>query len=668
MESSHSVDLEPGELTDDVDNEVDKEQDFTAIDQTETNSADLTTEAIDAPPWQITQSLNSNYYCPHGDQVSRKRRMNGEQPNASVKRSMMEDTIFHEDDAVADDDEAFGCMQSEQGICEIGIVPIVKPEVEFDVIDDLSVYNDIMSDGEDVWSDRNNSDSEYDDEISTLLDEKLDEYRNKKAMNMSDGGIDEDESAFEEREKVVLKARGQDHFEVLPEGWIEVTHNSGMPVYLHKQTRVCTLSKPYFLGPGSARKHEVPITAIACLHYRRELSKEQSGAKDVVEKPQPESDEVVECCGDESKANLPSAKIETVQENTREKSIDFLQLREYCQRLFEFQKITVKRFRTWAGRRKHQKMLKQTQRPTLPLGTKLITCPLPLTYEKEEGGQANPRREFIMNPNGKSFVCILHEYVQHAMRVQPRYAFRELESSGTPYGATVVINDMEYGSGYGSSKKIAKSEAAKATLEILIPQMKGVNTDEKTNNCQQPDLTFFDEVRVEDPRVSELCAKAGQPSPYQILLECLKRNHGMGDTQIKFDMQTLKHQKNEFTLTVGKHVARVVCKNKRDGKQRASQAVLQALHPHIRSWGSLLRLYGKGSCKTLKEKKEEEQKITELQSRATANKPNVAILNKLREEMLKLREKKEVQPIGKFKPKDVEPPSNSGSNLKNVDL
>lgn len=28
-------------------------------------------------------------------------------------------------------------------------------------------------------------------------------------------------------------------------------------------------------------------------------------------------------------------------------------------------------------------------------------------------------------------------------------------------------------------------------------------------------------------------------------------------------------------MTVGKHTATVVCKNKRDGKQRASQAILQ---------------------------------------------------------------------------------------------
>jgi hypothetical protein len=64
----------------------------------------------------------------------------------------------------------------------------------------------------------------------------------------------------------------------------------------------------------------------------------------------------------------------------------------------------------------------------------------------------------------------------------------------------------------------------------------------------------------------------------------------------------------------------------------------QALHPHISSWGSLLRLYGSHSLKTVKEKKQEEQQITLLQSKAAVNAPNHAILNKLREEMLKLRQ------------------------------
>lgn len=76
-----------------------------------------------------------------------------------------------------------------------------------------------------------------------MLDADLpEELKNKKKEN-----------AYEERYKIVLDEKGRNHFEVLPEGWLQATHNSGMPIYLHKSTRVCTMSKPYFLGPGSVR-------------------------------------------------------------------------------------------------------------------------------------------------------------------------------------------------------------------------------------------------------------------------------------------------------------------------------------------------------------------------------------------------------------------------------
>lgn len=54
------------------------------------------------------------------------------------------------------------------------------------------------------------------------------------------------------------------------------------------------------------------------------------------------------------------------------------------------------------------------------------------------------------------------------------------ENAATPYQATVSIKDMQYGVGFGTSKKQAKSEAARATLEILIPQMKSkIEADSK---------------------------------------------------------------------------------------------------------------------------------------------------------------------------------------------
>ena len=43
------------------------------------------------------------------------------------------------------------------------------------------------------------------------------------------------------------------------------------------------------------------------------------------------------------------------------------------------------------------------------------------------------KKEWLLNPNGKSTVCILHEYIQHSLKKQPTYVFEEVESSATPY-------------------------------------------------------------------------------------------------------------------------------------------------------------------------------------------------------------------------------------------
>jgi len=60
----------------------------------------------------------------------------------------------------------------------------------------------------------------------------------------------------------------------LPDGWCEVFHTSGFPLYFHKQTRVVTLSRPYFLGSVSVRHHLIPVASIPCLYMKR-LQEEQ---------------------------------------------------------------------------------------------------------------------------------------------------------------------------------------------------------------------------------------------------------------------------------------------------------------------------------------------------------------------------------------------------------
>uniref|UniRef100_A0A183TBA0 DUF4708 domain-containing protein n=1 Tax=Schistocephalus solidus TaxID=70667 RepID=A0A183TBA0_SCHSO len=56
--------------------------------------------------------------------------------------------------------------------------------------------------------------------------------------------------------------------EILPEGWIKVRHVSGIFVYVHKPTRVVTLSRPYNAGCGNLRHHKIPLFSLPCLAYR----------------------------------------------------------------------------------------------------------------------------------------------------------------------------------------------------------------------------------------------------------------------------------------------------------------------------------------------------------------------------------------------------------------
>ena len=72
-----------------------------------------------------------------------------------------------------------------------------------------------------------------------------------------------------------VKGYWQDkHKHTLPDGWCEVFHTSGFPLYFHKQTRVVTLSRPYFLGSVSVRHHLIPVVSVPCLYMKR-LQEEQ---------------------------------------------------------------------------------------------------------------------------------------------------------------------------------------------------------------------------------------------------------------------------------------------------------------------------------------------------------------------------------------------------------
>ena len=83
------------------------------------------------------------------------------------------------------------------------------------------------------------------------------------------------------------------------------------------------------------------------------------------------------------------------------------------------------------------------------------------------------------------------------------------------------INDLEYGRGTGSSKKVAKAEAAKKTLEMLIPEIRDKLPSLSAGDAEgdAPDLSFFDGILVEDSRVADLCNRCDQTEPLILTID-----------------------------------------------------------------------------------------------------------------------------------------------------
>lgn len=78
------------------------------------------------------------------------------------------------------------------------------------------------------------------------------------------------------------------------------------------------------------QKHQIPLSAVPCLSYQKALQDEINKNKNDVESE-----------AQASGLNLPNARIETVQENLETHSLNSDQLREYCEKRFQFKTIKV---------------------------------------------------------------------------------------------------------------------------------------------------------------------------------------------------------------------------------------------------------------------------------------------------------------------------------------
>lgn len=467
--------------------------------------------------------------------------------------------------------------------------------------------------------------------------------------------------------------------EDLPPGWIMKEYDAGICFYIHEPTNVISTTRPYMLGPGSIKKHKLCANAIPCLDYMRPRNKTLDDARDMnvpsdklltdqnstvninaetKEESETEIQNAVDDLQTKTKAdenstvhinaeakevsqtetlefsNVPdSSKTECRTDSVQKHKENFVTHEEasaYFKKLYRHRTIMIRKFNSWKMKRAfvHKQKCKNKITKNVPAAPEgMIVIKVPKLNSRTNKIEMS---DWTLNPSGKSNVCLLHEYLQRAVKTHPIYVCKELENAKTPYMATIKLNNMQYGSGIGSSKKVAKSEAAKATLEILIPQLKYLwkNDEANTESSKVQDeanYTLFDSVPILDSNVSAYCESLNEVQPFAMLQSCV-------DDRIIQSMETVGNE-NIFTLKVGKYSASVRCASKYEGRQRASQKILQKLHPQVHYLGSLLRLYGNAVMKGIKEKKSgnDEQEATKRKLNDDA--PNIEVLRGLRETM-----------------------------------
>ena len=270
-----------------------------------------------------------------------------------------------------------------------------------DEIDDIESENDISKESGD------DSDSLAEDEVDQMLEEDVPKPSNDDK---------EDIEPQEKLKKLVLEERGQNVFEVLPLGWVSVTHNSGIPLYLHRDTRVVSTSRPYDLGNGSVRKHNIPISAIPCYSYKYySEGNDNSSASNPCsssEKSNSNADNYAESSSENAKSKcpygapnmftrenvspdsttdgaisantfednklkitdssednpnqpvsvptvdtniFPKAQIETIEETLKKTELSPEEVTKYCEKIFVFKELEVAKFKTWKERRAYYK-------------------------------------------------------------------------------------------------------------------------------------------------------------------------------------------------------------------------------------------------------------------------------------------------------------------------
>uniref|UniRef100_A0A915DUP7 Microprocessor complex subunit DGCR8 n=1 Tax=Ditylenchus dipsaci TaxID=166011 RepID=A0A915DUP7_9BILA len=402
-------------------------------------------------------------------------------------------------------------------------------------------------------------------------DEEIDESKNAEEIDelleKAVEGQDNIRKNVRKRLKRVLEYRGTDHFDVLPDGWVEVTHSSGLPVYLHRPSRSCTFARPYFLGPCSVRRHRVPESAIPCYYQKKLLAEadkqsnpennagaseeapteqpQTSGETQLLVGQQPEEEKCPRRSEILDKLKAPVIKVRSAKDILDSQLTDDA-LYEYAKNSFRFRNICVYRFNKWSDARTFYKDKKRnaseqraarsdTSRPGLPGNVQLITVP---SFDQKSKPQ---QRGFYLNPNGKTSISILHEFVQKVLKCTVKYTETETRSCSTPYhciarlkmSSTAGNNHLQQNEALTSASIRQKLMYLKKQYQPPLPNSSQIDGEQEGQCSEQPSTS--DITAKEDDEYITISEGYGNSKKLAKLTAAKKAVESLIPGRIEFD-------------------------------------------------------------------------------------------------------------------------------------
>ncbi|KAI0977753.1 hypothetical protein GJ496_008612 [Pomphorhynchus laevis] len=323
----------------------------------------------------------------------------------------------------------------------------------------------------------------------------------------------------EYREQWVMKGLPAWAHGGLPNGWTKATHGSGLPIYVHSETKTICLSKPYRLGSADLKSHRIPTCAIPCLYYHSICKDNSISSCQSVTSTKEGKYDHNPAGKDSTEFEIP--KPFTISEvatfNVKKgcsnslKAFEFGslsegQLRSYCQRKFDFELISLPYFANFASKCKFlkNKRLKReltdstpqsdlkrskannetlTFLPLVSTRDDTTTCPL-------EDGELTSSLDITMSSTLQQLhtLCstVLNQPLTYELDVNPR-------DINNRFKVYVKINNELISESTGRSKKIAKIYAANKALQVL----KQRRITHPTLHCQSLNLEDFSTRELE---------------------------------------------------------------------------------------------------------------------------------------------------------------------------